>query len=385
MAAYVRAANTPGAPLPKAPDIAQKQIRANRAIIAARKATATPAQKTQAIALAREAAEVTPNLPPNFVDKVVVPAINKPTTGGGGGGTTTPPSGPDPFGTYLRKNPNAATDWNYLKALMDDYGLGGLTGFIKEQLIAGRSQPEILQRLREHSVYKTRFKAIEERKAKGLAPISEGDVVNWERQATAVMRRHNIAPGFYDSPEDFAKFIAADWSVNELNDVVTEVSVTASEVLNDPENASRFDQYQRLYGVKPTIGDLTTYLLDPQASIPALKRKVAAVGAGTAASRSGFGQLTTSEAEYVGGFGVTDDQAAQAFGNLTGMSELFTPLTAAEDQIGRDVQLKAAFGQDANAKRKVEKRAEERVATFGGGGGFATNREGYAGLGRTKR
>jgi hypothetical protein len=45
--------------------------------------------------------------------------------------------------------------------------------------------------------------------------------------------------------------------------------------------------------------------------------------------------------------------------------------------------LSAAFGGDARARERLERRGEARAAMGKGGGGFVSDREGFGGLGST--
>src|SRR5688572_3492810 len=110
---------------------------------------------------------------------------------------------------------------------------------------------------------------------------------------------------------------------------------------------------------------------------------MAAQTSGTAI-RSGYGQLSVTEAEKLVLAGVNPDTAAQGFGRLVQSSELIGALAgmeSSEDQITREEQLGAAFTGDAIAQRRIQRRAEMRVAAIQRGGDFVATREGFVGLG----
>jgi hypothetical protein len=260
-----------------------------------------------------------------------------------------------------------------LQAVLDDYGLGSLSAAVQRWLIEGLSEAEIVQRMRDTPEFKTRFPAIEERKKKGLAPISPGEYVAYERQARQMMRAAGIPEGFYDSNDDFMKFLANDLSLAELGDRVT---LAANAAFRMPAEAR--DALTQ-WGMGP--GDLTAFWLDPDKAQPLLERKYAAAQLAGASTRSRWGSLDETRANQLVGFGVTEDQAEQGFGALYDAKELFGSLDRTEDVLDTDVQIGAVFGGDSAAKQRIDRRRRKRQAAFEGGGGFVSGQGGIGGLG----
>jgi hypothetical protein len=262
-----------------------------------------------------------------------------------------------------------------LTEVLNDYGLGTLAGSVQTWLQEGLSEAEITQRMRDTNEFKSRFPAIEERKRKGLSPISPGEYVAYERNARQLLRAAGIPEGFYDSNEDFQRFLSNDLSIAELGDRVTLAANAAFRM--DPAARDALTQW----GMGP--GDLTAFWLDPDKATPLLERKYVAAQLAGAGTRSGFGRLNENEATQLATLGVTPDQAEQGFGNLVDARELFTSLDRTEDNISRTEHLGAAFGGNANAKRRIEQRARKRSAQFEAGGGYASSQGGLVGLGES--
>lgn len=262
-----------------------------------------------------------------------------------------------------------------LNTVLTDYGLGTLGATVQAWLIEGLSEAEIVQRMRETPEFKTRFPAIEERKRKGLAPISPGEYVAYERQARQMMRAAGIPEGFYDSNDDFKNFLTNDLSLAELGDRVT---LAANAAFKMPKEAR--DALTR-WGMGP--GDLTAFWLDPDKAQPLLERKYAAAQLAGSATRTQFGELDETQAGRLAGLGVTEQQAEQGFGALYDARELFNPLERGEEVVGQDEQLGAAFEGNSNARRRIEQQRRRRQARFESGGGFAAGQGGIAGLGDT--
>lgn len=288
--------------------------------------------------------------------------------GEGGGGSDGPPDPVAAAAEQERRNAHAS-----VKSLLGQYGLESLTDQAWTWLVEGLSETEIIHRIRETTEFKTRFPAIEERKKKGLPPISPGEYVAYERSARQMMRAAGMPEGFYDSPDDFQRFLNNDLSLSELSSRVT---LAANAAFNMPKEDR--DALTR-WGMGP--GDLTAFWLDPDKAQPLLERKYAAAQLAGAGSRTGWGNLDEAKATGLATQGVTADQAEQGFGALVESRELFQSLDRTEDVIGEDEQLGAVFSGNANAQRRIEQRRSKRRSQFQGGGSFAASQSGLVGLG----
>ena len=267
-----------------------------------------------------------------------------------------------------------------LKAVLDKYQLGGLADWAWTQLTSGASQDEILASLRDQSAYKARFAGNDALRAKGLQPLSEAEYLSWEKQAASLMKANGLPAGFYDSPDDFAKMIGSGQSISELNE---RVQIARTFAVNDPSALpEEAQQFRELYGLG--TGDMAAYLLDPEKATPLIARQANAAQNATRAKLAGFGQLTSAQAERVGGLTSSVEQAAQGFQQLARMNELFAPLPgeAGATQITKDDAIAAQFAGDQAAQAKISRRQKARLAEMGaqagdfgkGGAGTATSK-----------
>lgn len=289
---------------------------------------------------------------------------------------TTAPTSPTSmsFADYIKENPGGGDAYAYLSSILREYGLEALDSWAQSAIMNDLSPDQIVQAMREQEPYKQRFQAIIQRKEKGLPPISESEVLAYEKQATQLMRAAGLPSGFWDSPEDFVKLQTSDISLNELDSRINQGYLA---VMQSPQDVR--DQWSALgYGA----GDMVAYFLDPTKTEAVLTKQLAATQRATEAARTGFGQLTTSEAEQLAALGVSSDAAQQGFGTLVQNRELMSSLPGENaSNISRQDQLNAVFQNDVNAQQAIKKRAAERVATFSGGGGFTTSRDGQTGIG----
>lgn len=261
-------------------------------------------------------------------------------------------------------------------SVLAEYGLESLSDFVWQQILQGKSDAEVLQDIRNTPEFKKRFPAIETRTRKGLAPISPGEYVAYERQARQIMRAAGIPEGFYDGLDDFTGFLDRDVSISELNDRIQLGRQAAFEAPADVRAA-----LQRDYGVSE--GGLTAFFLDPDRATPILEKQYRAAQIGGASTRTGFGETTREQNERLAGLGITAGQAQEGFGMLSDSKELFTAMERGEDNVGRDEQLGAAFEGNAAARRRIEQNRRKRLAKFEGGGGFASSQGGLSGLAQT--
>lgn len=258
-----------------------------------------------------------------------------------------------------------------LKQTLDTYGLGSLANWAWGEIVAGKSEQQVLLDLMQRPEFKGRFPGIQARADAGLPAISPGDYVNYENQATQMMRAAGLPSGFWDSPADFTHLISSDVSLNELSKRLDLGTQAAYQVPADVRAALARD-----YGVG--AGQLAAFFLDDKTAEPLLARDFTAAQIGGAAYRTGYGS-TKSEDERLTDLGVTAGQAQQGFNQLTLQRQLFSSLPGENTTgISRENQLGATFAGDTQSQEQIVKRSQARQAAFAGGGGFSQGGIGQA-------
>lgn len=358
MAEYVKAANTPGATLPPPPPIAQAQINQNRSPEAA-----------------AFAAKVTPGQ--SAYDPTVNAAAPPPPT----------PPAPKPSGSPTDLSQGQQDALARIQGILQQYGLGELADWSRQAVIDGLTGDQLNLMLYDPTSVpgKVVDRIFPELQMQRKNPLLSGTAMSiaaaqeYRKNAIELMRAANIPAGFYDQPEDLARWSGNGVSLVELKDRVDEASALANS-----EPPETLDALNRLYGID--VGGVTARYLDETKALPLLhKQATAAITAGIAA-RSGYAPLNQTEAERLANLGVTRDQAQQGFTDLAAEAELFGRLPGEREKaIGRGEQLAAQFGGDANARRRIAQRAAARAARFAGGGGYSTSREGVSGIGSVAR
>lgn len=222
--------------------------------------------------------------------------------------------------------------------------------------------------------FKTRFPAFNAFQAK-----TGGTVKDYIAQTDAyagAMKAAGLPAGFYDTPDDFAKWINGGVSPKEVSDRITLASQASQTA---PPEVRDFLVNQE--GLSPT--DLAAFFLDPdKGDLVKAKARYTQAEIGGAAKHAGFGDLTLAEATKLQAGGTTGTDATTGFGQVAAMKPLFTA-TAGETTTGTGVgraDALAAVGGEGDAQAKIARTKATRQAVFEGGGG-ASGETGRGGTG----
>jgi hypothetical protein len=201
-----------------------------------------------------------------------------------------------------------------LLAEFNKYGLGTLVTPLQDLIKQGLSPSEFSLALQNTDAYKKRFIANTDRIAKGLSALSPAEYIGLEDQYQNVMRNYGLPPSYYTKgdmgiQEGFNKLLANDVSATELED---RVMTAQNRVINaNPE----IKQALRSFYPDITDGDILAYTLDPTKALTDIKRKVTAAEIGGAAISQGLG-TSRIDAEYLGKYGVTKEQAQKGYSTI---------------------------------------------------------------------
>ena len=225
-----------------------------------------------------------------------------------------------------------------LTSLFNGYGLQSLAGKIFDYIQKGYSADTISILLQDTSEYKQRFAANEQRKDRGLPILSPAEYLSTEASYRQLMRQSGLPEGFYDQPSDFTSFISKDVSPSELKSRVDLASQATALAPPAYKEALR-----QMYGLSE--GTITAYFLDADRALPIIQREAAAAAIGAEALKRGLS--ISSKAEEYALSGVTQEQAAQAYGSIA-------------DNLPKYATFSSAFGEEID-------QADFEQAMFGGG------------------
>lgn len=271
--------------------------------------------------------------------------------------TPTPPPSPpaDPLTTPQR---NA---YNYLLAMFEDWGLGTLAPRILEMLQRGLNESAISYELQQTPEYKERFKANDARRKAGLSVLSPKEYLETERSYRQIMSSAGLPPGFYDSPDDFTKWLSTDVAPAEVKERV-DLEVGRANSLDDAAK----EVLWRDYGLSPH--DLAAYYLDQERALPILQKINKGMNVGIAAQRQGL-QVGVERAQELSGSNLAGN-ADQLYGQVAAntregrrIAEIYGDLYEQ-----KDAEDEAFLGTES-ARRKRKSLADKEAGTFGGSGG----------------
>ena len=232
--------------------------------------------------------------------------------------------------------------------------------------------------LRDDPTFQARFPANKTLAAQGKPQYSVSQYLRLESDYKSKLQEAGMPPGFYDSPEDFQKFIEQDVSPDEVY-ARAQVGYNAVKQAN-PQVVKEF---QRLYGVSE--GELAAYFIDPERMRPTFDRYEAerqARAAQIAAAGTTQAGMTVSQqqAEELARAGVSGEEAQAKFAALGDTQELFQAMTPGEQAITQEEQIAGTFNTNAAARQAIAKRRRSRQASFEAGGGFAASQGTQTGL-----
>jgi hypothetical protein len=265
-----------------------------------------------------------------------------------------------------------------LRAILEYYGLGSLVDTLASRIIDDPTLVDnptiLLSSIRDTPEYRQRFKGNETRRTRGLPELAPADYIQLESAYRETIRANSLPRGFYDTQEDFATFIAADVSPNELNNRIAQ----GYNAVMQAEPGTK-EELRRLYGLAD--GDIAAFFLDPdrfQQSDAIRKAQAAAVA--SEARRQADLQISQQQAESLAREGIGREQAQQGFATIGQAQELFNPLQLGEEGITTEEQISGVFGTNAAAAQRIATRQRRRRAQFEAGGSFAGQQSTQTGL-----
>ena len=263
---------------------------------------------------------------------------------------------------------------------LNERGLGSLISVIDgaiqqdpTQFQGGFARQAIYRTIRDTPQYKQRFKGLELRRAARLPEITEDEYLSIEEDYRQQLRLNGMPQGFYDSQEDFAKFIGGDVRADELGQRLQ----SGYRAVMEAEPGTK-DELKRLYGLQDA--DIAAFFLDPERFRRSeAVRKAEAAQRATAAREQGV-TLQVQQAEELAQRGITQAQARQGFQQIGMQQGLYAPQMAGEEQITQEEQISGTFGTNLAAQQRIEQRRRRRQAEFEAGGTLAASQSGVLGL-----
>lgn len=257
-----------------------------------------------------------------------------------------------------------------IKAQFSAFGLGSLAGKIEEYIKKGYDSNTAYLMLTQTAEYKARFPAMAALAAQGRS-ITEAEYIGYEQTAAQTEREFGLPSGMLTG--NVTEMLTKNISASEFRQRAT---LAASDALTAPQDLK--DQMANYYGLDQ--GALTAYYLDPDIALPLLEKQAAAARIGVQGTRQGL-DINLGWAENLQGRGISEAAAGQGFATVAGLQGLES---GRGETVSQDNLISGVFG-DAADQQKIARVQGSRTGRFESGGGFATDRSGYAGLGGATR
>jgi hypothetical protein len=260
-----------------------------------------------------------------------------------------------------------------VSAVLAQYGIdsdgNGLSALVRQWAQEDKSADWIKINLRDTTQYKARFPAMQELIKRGQA-IDEMTYIAQEKAYRAVLSANELPTGFYDGPDDYARFIANDVSVKELQDRVTSAK-TFLDTNTDSAYRTALSEY---YGISD--GQMLAWVLDGDRAQASINRTIKAAALGGAATIAGF-DIDQSQAERFGAtlgsdydtFGVDQRNALQKSLNQLGQQASNDERLASIDQdqsFSTTDILEAGLLSDTGKQLASQQRNRREANRFGG-------------------
>lgn len=254
-----------------------------------------------------------------------------------------------------------------LTNLFHTYGLDSLVPKIAGWINEGMSESAILASLRDTPEYKQRFPGMKALRDNGYNAISEGQYLQMEDAYHKALQSAGLPANFYDTPQDFVKFMSNGVDPAEVAQRAQDAADLANQV--DPTQRQLL---QSMYGIG--TGDLAAYFLDPKKAMPLLQKQVDTLGVAAAAKHAGI-QTDYSNADQFQRLvdnGVSQAQAQAGFAQIGSEIDPLKNLSQiwGNGQYGLTDEENAVFFGDKDATRKRKRLIDTERAAFSGSSGF---------------
>lgn len=210
--------------------------------------------------------------------------------------------------------PGAFTQDSAYQILVDQlrqWGLEELTADLDNLMREGFDPSSAVIQLSNSAAYQKRFAGNEERRKRGLNNLSPAEYIAAENAYQNVLRSYGLPTSFYDSRDDFHKFIGNDVSPQELNDRAQ----IAQQVWLSKDDNTR-SAWRDFYGLSD--GAAIASILDPDKALPIVQRQANAARFGGMAKAQGL-EANKDRLERYSDMGLDANAIGDAFGKI-GMS-----------------------------------------------------------------
>lgn len=250
--------------------------------------------------------------------------------------------------------------------------ISGLSGWVQQQLQAGVGIESILILIYDQPNFQARFPGMEAARTAGYTPPSPDEYIEYEDSLREYIDQYlpNEAAGDLDVL--MTNLLGGNISIQQVRD---RLQIAYDQILNAPVDVKSW--FLQEYG-ESADAMLATVLLDPDQNFTDLEQAAKESYTQAAANEILNNVINKDTASKIARLGYTQESQYRQFTDLARQEFLYLErLTETDDLQIQSEGVEAAFGTDVDSMRKVERREEERLSEFAGGGGA------FAGTGLT--
>lgn len=251
----------------------------------------------------------------------------------------------------------------YARQVLDRLGgLGSLAGPLAAYM-TGKNRDQIMDYIRATPEYSKRFAGNAARLKAGVPMLGEDEYITLERNYRRALSPY-VPATFYDTPADFAKFIAGDVSPDEI---ATRAKL-AYDFANSKDDATK-QAFKQFYNIDTK--DLTAYFLDQKKALPLLETRAKAAALGAEATRAGIDEsVNAGYLERLSGQGLDQGTARQVFGQVaTSLPTMNTLANLEGGQLTTREAIEGLSGINQEQQSRITGLASRERARFKGSSG----------------
>jgi hypothetical protein len=262
---------------------------------------------------------------------------------------------------------NTETASSILQATLKYYGMDNpqllldVKGALADRrLTASSTIDDIGIQLRESAAFQERFSANEARRKANKPAYSVSQYLQLESSYRNTLLSAGMPSDFYNTPEDFANFIANDISPDEIKARVDQGYASVKNA--DP---AIVNELKSLYGLDDST--LAAFFIDPNRTKEAVITAARAAEVASQARQQAGISLGAPAAELLVQQGVTQEEARTGFTQVAKLQELTRPLQG-EQALTQEELVAGTLGTNAAASQRVAMTQRRRKAGLEGGG-----------------
>ena len=266
------------------------------------------------------------------------------------------------------------------KAMIESWGIetsGGFMNQLRDWVWKDYSNDRVMMEFRKSATYNNRFTGMKDLAARGQF-MNEQQYIALERDYRNTMAQWDLPTGFYDSYDDFGRFIANGVSVKELDD-----RITSAKTILDQDTDPNYKKALMQLGAGE--GDLLAYVIDGDKAQSMVQKKLrTAALAGTAMGTDAFEDMNANDLDrYAAALGAEYDnisaeemaQLQRRVGATANIAERDSFLSSLENDttFQKADLLDAEFLGDMDKTMASQRRAERERGRFQGVSGVGKN------------